>query len=90
MEQIKICQFPCSCHFCETKIGKGEHLLEIYKQARRGVAKINLCAKCICDNAKKIPKKDVKAIENRLVEKEDYIHTERKCLDCVEETLKWH
>ena len=70
MNKLSICQFPCGCSSCGIKIGKGELFLELYKQARRGVARINICARCIVEFAKEIPPKDIQAIENRLALKE--------------------
>jgi hypothetical protein len=48
------------------KIDKGEHFLEV----RRGVARINICARCIKESAKQIPEKDIQAVENRIALKE--------------------
>jgi hypothetical protein len=82
--KIDVCQFSCWCYSCENKIGKGEHMLEIYKKAQRGTARVNICGRCIKEFAKQITKKDVQAIENRIalkeLEKESRIP--HKCEDC--------
>lgn len=66
MVNVTICKFLCGCHICEMKIDKGEHFLEV----RRGVARINICARCIKESAKQIPEKDIQAVENRIALKE--------------------
>jgi len=69
-KDIDICNRGCWCFYCNTLIKKGEHFLEIYKKAQRGIARVNICPKCISDFAKQIPQEDIQAVENRIVLKE--------------------
>ncbi len=70
MRKLDICQATCWCAYCNSDIKKGEKCLIIYKQARRGVARINICARCIKEFAEEISKRDIQAVENRMVLKE--------------------
>jgi hypothetical protein len=45
-------------------------MLEIYKKAQRGTARINICGRCIKESAEQIPDKDIQAMENRIALKE--------------------
>ena len=68
--ELTTCTSCCYCYLCETKIGKGEKYLVLYKKAMKGVARINLCSRCLKLMSKQIRYEDVKAIENRLILKE--------------------
>jgi len=68
--KINICDFNCWCYYCNQNIKKGEHMLEIYKKAQRGTARINICGRCIKESAEQIPDKDIQAMENRIALKE--------------------
>jgi len=70
MTKIDICEFRCWCEFCRIGIEKGEHYLDLRKKARKGETRVNICARCLTEFAKQIPKQDIKAVENRLALKE--------------------
>jgi len=65
--ELIICEAGCWCHFCNTKVGKGEMYLNLYKKAMKGVARINICSRCLKLISKQIRYEDVRAIENRIV-----------------------
>jgi hypothetical protein len=68
--QLITCEANCYCYYCNINIPKGEKYLEMRKNAWRGVARINICARCLKLINPQINNQDVKAIENRLALKE--------------------
>jgi len=47
MELIGICQNKCWCEFCSQPIEKEEKFICMFKQARKGTARINICRRCL-------------------------------------------
>ena len=44
---IGICENKCWCEFCKRAIEKGEKYLVIFKSARKGVTRTNICKDCL-------------------------------------------
>ena len=47
MKLLNKCFASCWCFFCERNIKKNELLMEIYKGAWKGTARINICRECL-------------------------------------------
>lgn len=63
--EISIAVATCWCSICEIDIRKGEKYLNLYKSARKGVARINVCPLCLRTLAFQINTDEIKAIELR-------------------------
>lgn len=68
--EISIAVATCWCSICELDIRKGEKYLNLYKSARRGVARINICPLCLRTLAFQIDNDELKAIELRKMMRE--------------------
>ena len=47
MKLINNCLNKCWCEFCCNPIDKNELCLILFKQARKGTARINICKRCL-------------------------------------------
>lgn len=47
MRKLVECEFKCWCEFCSGEIKKKEKCLIMYKQARKGTTRINICKNCL-------------------------------------------
>ncbi len=47
MINVRICENRCWCEFCSREIKKAEKCLIIFKQARRGSTRVNICRDCL-------------------------------------------
>jgi hypothetical protein len=85
MPKLDVCDRGCWCFYCKSSIRKGEHYIDIRKEAHKGLVRINICSRCLNSFTKQIIKKDIQAIETRLALKElekDELGFIR-CSDCL-------
>ena len=53
------CSATCWCEFCNQKIPKDEHYLDLRKSAFKGIARINICIGCINKLNKQISRREL-------------------------------
>lgn len=68
--ELSIAVSTCWCSLCGIDIKKGEKYLNIYKSARRGVARLNICPLCLRALTFQLDTSELKAIELRKMMKE--------------------
>jgi len=54
------CNATCWCYYCKKSIPKEEDFIEIYKSAKQGVARINICISCLKKASKEIKPSQLK------------------------------
>ena len=67
---VKKCSAKCWCNFCGKPIEREDLLCEIYRTARRGMTRTNICPVCIKDMAKQITKGMIIKINKRRKDEE--------------------